>query len=193
MDGRRTPTTGELNDWVRAVAASASRPAFAALFDHFAPRIKGFLVRSGSDATLAEEIAQEAMAVLWQRAASFDPSRAQLSTWLFTIARNLRIDHDRRRAAPAAGPDEAWDADQQPADPDLTPEALAQAAQRERSVRDALAALPAEQALVLRLSFYEEQPHSRIARDLDLPLGTVKSRIRLAMAQLRRILEGTQP
>jgi RNA polymerase sigma-70 factor (ECF subfamily) len=192
MDGRAAPTTEELNGWAQAVAATASRTAFASLFAHFAPRIKGFLVRAGSDEALAEEIAQEAMVVLWRRASSFDPSRGQLSTWLFTIARNLRIDHDRRRATPAPGDGEPWDADQQPASLDLAPEALLLAAQRERGVREALAELPAEQALVLRLSFYEEHPHSRIAQDLDIPLGTVKSRVRLAMAQLRRILEGIQ-
>ncbi len=193
VDARRTPTTEELDAWVRAVAATASRPAFAGLFRHFAPRLKGFLVRSGADEALAEELAQEAMVVLWRHAARYDPARAQLSTWLFTIARNLRIDHHRRQAVRAGEVGEPWDADQQPASLYLEPEARVIAAQHERGVRNALAGLPAEQALVLRLSFYEEHPHSRIALELGIPLGTVKSRIRLAMAQLRRILEGTRP
>ena len=191
MELRRTPAPDEINEWMRAVAVTASRPAFAALFRHFAPRIKGFLVRSGSDEVLAEELAQETMVVLWRRATSYDPARAQLSTWLYTVARNLRIDHLRRQGAPAADPGEPWDADQLPASADLAPEALLLAAQRERGVQRALAALPPEQALVLRLSFYEERPHSRIARELGIPLGTVKSRIRLAVAELRRILERT--
>ena len=189
---RRMPTDDDINAWMRAVAEAADRPAFAALFRHFAPRIKGFLVRAGVDDALAEDLAQETMAALWRRAASFDPARAQVSTWVFTIARNLRIDHHRRTAG---GPIEApadWDPEQQPADAHLTPEALLHAAQRERGVQRALAELPAEQAQVLQLSFFEEHPHGRIAHDLGIPLGTVKSRIRLAVTQLRRILERTQ-
>jgi RNA polymerase sigma factor (sigma-70 family) len=189
---RRMPTNEELNEWMRAVAASADRPAFAALFRHFAPRLKGFLLRAGVDEALAEEMAQEAMVVLWRRAASFDPQRAQLSTWLFTIARNLRIDHLRRRAGAGEAPAEDWDAEQQPVDAHLAPDELLLAAQRESGLRQALAELPPEQAQVLRMSFFDEHPHSRIAQDLGIPLGTVKSRIRLAVAQLRRLLERYQ-
>jgi len=193
MDARRMPTTDELNEWTRAVAMTAERTAFAALFQHFAPRIKGYLVRSGTEEALAEELAQETMVVLWRRAASFDPARAQLSTWLFTIARNLRIDHHRRQAVGVDEGADGWDADQQPADAQLEPDALAAAVQLERGVRRALAELSPEQAAVLRRSFFDEEPHSRIAQDLDIPLGTVKSRIRRALDQLRRTLERYQP
>lgn len=186
------PTNDELNEWMRAVATSGDRPAFAALFRHFAPRLKGFLLRAGTDESLAEELAQEAMVALWRRAASFDPQRAQLSTWVYTIARNLRIDHHRRQSGMGVAEADDWDAEQQPADAHLTPEALLLAAQRERGVHQALAELPPEQAQVLRLSFFDEQPHSRIAQDLGIPLGTVKSRIRLAVTQLRRLLERHQ-
>lgn len=188
----RMPTNDELNQWMRAVADGADRSAFAALFRHFAPRLKSFLVRSGSSEALAEELVQEAMVQLWRRAASFDPARAQLSTWLYTIVRNLRIDHHRRQACLAEEP-EADVADTVGADDELSPEALLLAAQRERRVRQALAALTPEQAQVLRLSFYEEHAHPAIAKDLGIPLGTVKSRIRLAVAQLRRLLDGMQP
>ena len=187
------PTDDEINAWMRAVAETSDRRAFAALFRHFAPRIKGFLARGGTDDALAEEIAQETLVTLWRRASSFDPARAQVSTWLFTIARNLRIDHHRRLAGGAADAPEDWSAEQQPADAHLSPDALLHAAQRERRVRRALAALPPEQAQVLRLSFFDERPHGRIARDLGIPLGTVKSRIRLAVTQLRRILERYEP
>lgn len=189
----RMPTPDELNDWMRRVADAADRPAFAALFRHFAPRLKGYLVRSGSSEAQAEELTQETMATLWRRAGQFDPARAQLSTWLYTIARNLRIDHLRRGEAGPTSDDEVWEADQLPADLDLAPDAQLAASQRERQVRQALADLPPEQAQVLRLSFFDEHPHARIAEDLGLPLGTVKSRIRLAVAQLRRRLEGLAP
>ncbi len=191
------PTADELNDWMRAVATTADRKAFAALFRHFAPRIKGFLLRSGSSEAQAEDLMQETMVVLWRRAASFDPARAGLSTWLYTVARNLRISHLRRSSTASeigAGElPEEWDADLQAADQQLGPDEQMLAAQREDGVRRALAALPADQALVLRLSFFEEHPHSRIAQDLGIPLGTVKSRIRLAVTQLRRRLGGFGP
>ena len=189
---RRMPTPDEINAWMSAVAQSADRPAFAALFRHFAPRLKSFLMRGGADEGLAEELAQEAMVSLWRRASSFDPARARVSTWLYTIARNLRIDHERRRAGIAADAPQAWDAEQQPADAHLAPDALLLAAQRERAVREALACLPSDQARLVRLNFFEEHAHSRIAEDLGIPLGTVKSRIRLAIAQLRRALEGLE-
>lgn len=186
------PTDDEINAWMRAVAEDADRPAFAALFRHFAPRLKGFLARGGTDEALAEELAQETMVVLWRRASSFDPARARASTWLYAIARNLRIDHYRRLAGGVGEAPDDWDAEQQPADAHLTPDELLYAVQRERGVQRALAELSPEQAQVLRLSFFDERPHGRIAQDLGIPLGTVKSRIRLAVTQLRRILERYQ-
>jgi RNA polymerase sigma-70 factor (ECF subfamily) len=174
---------------MRAVAESADRSAFAALFTFFAPRIKGFLKRGGASDMLAEELTQETMVVLWRRAAKFDPARAQVSTWLYTIARNLRIDHHRRAARATLEPPNDWDPEQQPADAHLAPDELAHVAQRGDRVREALGELPPEQAQVLRLAFFDEQPHSRIAQDLGIALGTVKSRIRLAVRHLRRILE----
>jgi RNA polymerase sigma factor (sigma-70 family) len=188
----RMPDQDELNELMQAVARDADRPAFAALFRHFAPRIKGYLVRSGCAEPMAEELTQETMVALWRRAASFDPSRARLSTWIFTIARNLRIDHYRRGGGRLHSEDGGWDADQQPVDLELEPEEQTLAAQREQRVHTALEGLPAEQVQVLVLSYFEEEPHARIAERLGIPLGTVKSRIRLAVAQLRRRLEGLE-
>ena len=178
---------------IRSVAMAADRDAFAALFKHFAPRVKGFLMRSGMPAELAEELAQEVMVTLWRKAARFDPSRASLSTWVFTIARNLRIDHHRRLPSGSQVDVDEWGDDQHPADGRATPEELAIALQREEKLRAALSGLPPEQALVIRLSFFEEQTHMRIAEELNIPLGTVKSRIRRAVLQLRRALERLIP
>ncbi len=190
------PTPDELNDWMRAVAAAGDRTAFAALFRHYAPRVKGFLVRSGTPDGVAEELAQDAMAALWRRAASFDPTRAQLSTWLFAIARNLAIDQHRRLGgfAYVEGLDEndegagiGLDGNARPAP--VRPDDAAANAERDRRVRMALAELPPEQADVLRRSFYDEDAHATIAAELGLPLGTVKSRIRLAVKHLRQLLD----
>ena len=191
------PTSEELNELVRAVATTGDRQAFAVLFKHFAPRVATYLMRGGTPGASAEELAQEAMVVLWRRAASFDPARAGVSTWIFTIARNLRI--DRHRRAGGAGldsfdgsDDDATDPDRH-ADPAASPDERLDALQRERRVRAALRRLSPEQARVLQLSYFAEAPHAEIARDLRIPLGTVKSRIRLAMINLRRLIDATEP
>ena len=184
------PTSEELNDWAKAVAATRDRQAFAALFKHFAPRVKAHLARAGCTPQAAEELAQETMISVWSKAISFDPQRAGLSTWIFTIARNLRIDRHRRDAG-VPGSGGGWDDEdylEQIADPAASPEEQLCTGRRESGVRQALATLSSEQTLLLRLSFYDEHPHSQIARELNIPLGTVKSRIRLAVHQLRRLL-----
>ena len=170
-----------LNALVAAVAQARDRAAFQALFDHFAPRVKGYLMRLGAGSAVAEDLAQEAMLAVWRKAGLFDPAKASASTWIFTIARNLRIDAIRKERRPE--PD--------PADPLQRPEAERAAdetvdwAKAEDRLRAALADLPREQSQVIELSFLAEKPHSLIAAELGLPLGTVKSRIRLAMARLR--------
>ena len=166
------------------VATSADRSAFAELYAYFAPRIKGYLMRAGAASDLADDIAQETMLKVWRKAAMYDPAKAGASTWIFTIARNLRIDAARRAAKPALDSEE----------PMLQPEPEPQAddeiarAQRDAKIREAFSALPANQYDVVRLHFIEDAPHSEIAERLDLPLGTVKSRLRLAFAKIRKEL-----
>jgi RNA polymerase sigma factor (sigma-70 family) len=191
------PTSDELSELVKAVAASGDRQAFAVLFKHFAPRIKAFLARAGSPPNLAEELAQETMVCVWRKAAQFDPGRARVSTWIFTIARNLRVDHHRRHGEAAADlardDDEIVAQEEQLPDPAASPDEQLATARREHGVRQALTQLSQDHVMILRLSFYEDQPHSQIARELGIPLGTVKSRIRLAVNHLRRLLDGQEP
>ena len=170
---------------VVAVGANRDRGAFAGLFAHFAPRLKAYLMRGGCNPSSAEEVVQEVMVTLWRRAETFDPAQASASTWVFTIARNKRIDMIRRERRPEI------DAD----DPALVPEAepaadsVVESAQDSAQLHAALTVLPTEQREILRLAFFEDLPHSEIARRCDLPLGTVKSRIRLALGRLRRNLK----
>jgi RNA polymerase sigma factor (sigma-70 family) len=155
------------------------RAAFAALFRHFAPRVKAFLMKSGAGAALAEECAQDVMATLWQKAHLFDPSRAGVATWVYTIARNRRIDALRRvrRAEP-----EELDWGPEP-EPDQA-EAMETRQETDRLVR-ALASLPGPQRTLIERAFYGDLSHSEIAAETGLPLGTIKSRIRLALDKLR--------
>lgn len=166
------------------VAESRDRAAFKALFEHFAPRVKAYAMRLGAPAGQAEDLAQEAMLTLWRKAHLFDPAKASAATWIFTITRNLRIDLLRReRLVPLDG-DPALEADSEP-DAGQGFETR----QSEEALRQALRSLPPEQNQIVMLSFFSDKPHSQIAAELNLPLGTVKSRLRLAMTRLRAGLD----
>jgi RNA polymerase sigma-70 factor (ECF subfamily) len=169
---------------IEAVAAERDRQAFTALFDYFAPRIKAVLMRANTPPAAAEELAQEAMLTVWRKAALFDRTRAGASAWIFTIARNLRIDVARREQRGKVLDLESSESLYPPPQPDEEFDA----SEREQRVRSALTHLTDEQIKVVRLSFFEGKAHGDIARELELPLGTVKSRIRLAMNRLRDLL-----
>lgn len=177
-----TADAREMNAALARVARDRDRAAFAALFTHFAPRVKAYLLRLGAPSALAEDLAQEALLTLWRKAHLFDPTKASAATWLFTIARNLRIDTIRREKRPELDP-----GDFLPPDPRAADEGLA-LADDEDCLRAALKDLPADQIQVIELAFFADKPHSQIARELGIPLGTVKSRLRLAMGRLKRAM-----
>jgi RNA polymerase sigma-70 factor (ECF subfamily) len=170
---------------VAAVAREQDRGAFARLFAHFAPRVKGYLLRLGAERAQAEDLMQEVMLTVWRKAPAYDPKLASPSTWIFAIARNRRIDALRRDKRTALDP----------SDPGLLPEAdllpdrALDAGAWERRLAGAIGGLPPEQAQMLRLAYYEDRSHGDIAASLRLPLGTVKSRLRLAIARLRTMFE----
>jgi RNA polymerase sigma-70 factor, ECF subfamily len=189
----RTPMPSARDDtdpahWLAAIAARRDRAAFASLFGFYAPRIKGFLMRAGTAAEIAEEIAQEAMLSVWRKADTFDASRASVSTWIYAIARNQRIDRRRHERGVAGAAAEVL-YESLRSEESERPDASLEWAERDDRVRLALRELPDEQIAVVRLSFFEDKPHGDIARILGIPLGTVKSRLRLAMAKLRERLD----
>jgi RNA polymerase sigma-70 factor (ECF subfamily) len=180
---------------IEAVATKRDRASFIALFQHFAPRVKTFMLRSGASEAMAEEIAQETMLTVWRKADLFVAGSHGAAAWIFTIARNLRIDALRREQRGNASSSESDNDDARIAveshlDKQLTPEAQFAAAQSEENVRKAMAQLSNEQLRVIELSFFEEKTHSEIAEHLQIPIGTVKSRSRLALARLRALLGG---
>lgn len=179
-------TADDLKRLMVAVAQNCDRAAYGRLFQYFAPRLIGFMERSGAGATDAEEIAQDTMVTVWRKAELYDPRQAAVSTWVFTIARNLRVDLARRATRRRNGVAAMGEPDIELVD---SAESYALAGEREAKVREALGKLSREQATVLRLSFFAEKPHAEIARQLGIPLGTVKSRVRLAMAKIRPLLE----
>ncbi|APX91052.1 RNA polymerase subunit sigma [Brevirhabdus pacifica] len=165
-----------------ARVARGDRAAFAEVFRHFAPRVKAYLVKSGAVPALAEDCMQDVMATVWRKAAQFDPARASLAAWIFTIARNRRIDLLRRERRPEAE-DLAWG-------PQAAPEAAEALALQQDAARlaRALSDLPEAQRQVIVQAYFGDLSHAQIAARTGLPLGTIKSRTKLALDRLRHAM-----
>ena len=179
-------TDPEAPDWVMLIGRirdHQDRAAFARVFEHFAPRVKAFLMKSGADATLAEECAQDVMTTLWRKAHMFDPSRASVATWIFTIARNRRIDMLRRQRRPEPE-DLTWGPEAEPAQEDVL-----SLQQESEKLRQAITDLPDAQKELIERAYFGDLSHSEIAAETGLPLGTIKSRIRLALDRLRHAMK----
>ena len=171
---------------VEAIANDRSRDAFATLFEYYAPRLKTYLRRLSADEALAEELVQDVMLTVWRKAAQFNRAKSAVSTWLFTIARNRWIDTLRRDRRADMDP---HDPSLRPDDPE-PPDEIYDVELRASRVRAALEDLPGEQVELIKLAFFSGISHSAIAEQTGLPLGTVKSRLRLAFTKLRATLEG---
>ncbi len=185
--GPATLSALEASGLIARIAVGRDRQAFAVLFAYYFPRVKAYLLRVGASPVTAEELAQETMLRVWRKAESFNPDVATASTWIFVIARNLRIDGLRgERSYPDPDPSE---------EPDLpaTGETIVISHERREKVLEALRALSAEQARIIELFYFDDLPHAEITKMLGVPLGTVKSRIRLAVQRLRVELKDLKP
>ena len=170
---------------IRKIAADKDRDAFQVLYSWYAPRVKSYLLRFKLNAEQAEDLAQEIMVTLWRKAVQYDPAKAAPSTWIFRIARNRFIDQTRKQKYPEVDADDHL---QHLVAPETADQPVIDR-QVAVNVKAALNTLNADQRQVIELSFFEEMSHSQIAEHLSLPLGTVKSRIRLAFKALRPELE----
>ena len=178
-------TMSKRNEWseqIIAIRDNQDSAAFASLFAHFAPRVKSFLMKGGSSPEFAEECAQEAMATVWRKAHMFDGTKASVSTWIFTIARNRKIDMIRKQRRPE--PEELpWGPQEEPS----ANETLA-LAQETDILAAAIAELPDKQRSLIERAYFGDLSHNEIAQETGLPLGTIKSRIRLALERLRHAM-----
>ncbi len=165
---------------VQRVASDRCRESFMVLFDHFAPRINSYLRQQGAAPDVAEDLSQEALLTLWRKAGQYAPDKAAVSTWLFRIARNLMIDRLRRERGIAYA---AEDMAPEPVEEDRS----ASTADGD-TLRQLIHALPPAQAEVVYKSYFEGKSHGEIADESGEPLGSVKSRLRLALKHLRRHL-----
>jgi len=174
-----------INVWaelIRKIEINKDVSAFEEIFNHFAPRVKAFLMKSGADPQMAEECTQEVLATVWRKSHLFDPSRAGASTWIFTIARNKKIDAIRKQNRPE--PEQLYP--EQDYEPDQ--EAVVELQQETERLVTALGELPEKQRILVEKAYLGELSHSEIAEITGLPLGTIKSRIRLALEKLRHAM-----
>ena len=187
MDQQAMDDLSELSRDLIAVRDNRDREAFGRLFDHFAPRLKAMMLRSGLHDGTAEDVVQDVMLAVWHKAGQFDPHRADAAAWIYAVARNRRIDMARRRPLPQ--PDEL------PEIESLEPDAIQilSLQQEARHLAEALSRLAPEQAEALRAAYFDDIPHSRISEMTGLPLGTIKSRIRLGLERLRHELRNIAP
>lgn len=181
---KQNPAIAPETQWMLAVRDDRDKAAFAKLFDHFAPRLKGFVIRSGAPAASAEEIVQDVMLTVWHKAQQFDPHRAQVSAWVYQIARNRQIDLHRKLGRPV--PEELKE------EPDTEPDAaqILGLQQETTKLKDALARLAPNQREMIEKAYLGELSHQDISKATGLPLGTIKSRIRLGLERLRHDLKG---
>ena len=178
-------TENDLGNYLRDIGENQDRIAFSNIFKHFAPRLKSFFVKLGCSEVQAEEIIQEVMIAVWTKSSTYDKSKSSVSTWIYTIAKNKRIDKIRKETK------------HNTVESDESLEIPVSSVQEEqllssevtKKIHHSLQFLPKEQAELLKLSYFYEKTHSDIAKDLSLPLGTVKSRIRLALSKMKNLVE----
>ncbi|MBY6058913.1 sigma-70 family RNA polymerase sigma factor [Leisingera daeponensis] len=177
-------TFSQLTVWLLAVRDHRDREAFGDMFDFLAPRLKGFVIRCGARPALAEEIVQDVMLTIWRKAALFDPHKAQASAWIYQIARNRHIDIIRKERRPV--PDELAE------DPGTEPDASQVLALEQETLhlKQAIARLQPDQREMIEKAYIGDLTHQEISARTGLPLGTVKSRIRLGLGRLRKELKG---
>ncbi len=170
-------------NWMLAVRDSRDKAAFGLLFDYYAPRLKGFVMRSGTGNAQAEEIVQDVMLTVWRKAHLFDPQRAQVSSWIYQVARNRQIDILRREARPV--PEEL----KPPESTDEDASQILALDQEAQKLRQALARLKPGQREMVEKAYLGDLTHAEIRAETGLPLGTIKSRIRLGLEKLRHELK----
>lgn len=174
-----------MSELIKKVANQQDHTAFQEIFEKFGPRIKAYLLKQGADNATAEELVQETMLTVWRKASMFEESRGSLASWVYTIARNLRIDRLRKEKVWQELSEEQY----QKSSPDEPADETVAKNQMITVIRGALKQLPPEQREIIEHSYLKGMSQSEIAKALNLPIGTVKSRMRLAYQKVRTSVE----
>ena len=186
MTKRKAPSDklAALSACMTRIANDRDKSAFAELFDHYAPQIRAYsLARDPGADLVADDLVQEVMTRVWLKASKYNSNLANLNTWIFTLARNCRIDYLRRNSRYVTEIDPT-DIFNDMEDEGPGPFQMAQQGRAEESIRAGLQELPREQAEILTKVYLEGKSHQQTSEELKLPLGTVKSRVRLALKKL---------
>ena len=178
-------TDDDLTLCIELIGKNQDKLAFNSIFRYFAPRLKSFLVKAGSTDSQAEEVIQEVMIAVWTKSSTYDSNKSSVSTWIYTIARNKRIDKIRKEKRHYLS--ESDEGLEIPVD--STQEKEIFTAQVSNSLKKYMSNLPEEQSKLLKLSYFYNKTHADISAELKIPLGTVKSRIRLALTKMRHLVE----
>ena len=185
VDSCSVNTDDDLTLCVELIGKNQDKIAFNNIFRYFAPRLKSFLIKAGSTDSQAEEVIQEVMIAVWTKSSTYDSSKSSVSTWIYTIARNKRIDKIRKEKRHYLS--ESDEGLEIPVD--STQEKEIFSAQVSNSLKKYMSNLPEEQSKLLQLSYFYNKTHADISAELKIPLGTVKSRIRLALTKMRHLVE----
>ncbi|MGZ9811494.1 sigma-70 family RNA polymerase sigma factor [Pseudoroseicyclus sp. H15] len=186
LENQAAPAVCEQTRAMLAVRDRRDKAAFGQLFDHYGPRLKAMAMRSGASSALAEDIVQDVMLTIWRKAGQYDPARAPVSAWIFRIARNRQIDIARRNRRPEP---EMLEASSEPTSADSSAGDILALEEEAEALRAALLALSADQRAVIERAYLGDLSHSEIRAETGLPLGTIKSRIRLGLERLRHELK----
>ncbi len=178
------PAKVDFDDLLNKVKRDRCEASFKELFEHFYPRVLSYFQKGGVSAQKSSELAQEAMISVWHKASFFDSSKGSCGGWIFTIARNLKFDYFRshQRDIMSVAAEDLYNLADDPTF-QIDPKNVS------TELREKIDLLPSEQREVIYAMYFEGYSHGEYAELKKIPLGTVKSRIRLALAQLKKGLE----
>ena len=185
VDNSFPVSNDHLSDCLQDIAENQSKDAFKTIFKYFAPRLKSYLIKLGAIDSQAEEVIQEVMIAVWTKSASYDKTKSSVGTWIYTIARNKRIDKIRKEKRHYLS--ESDEGLEIPVE--STQEKEIFSSEISVKLKNYIDNLPKEQGRLLKLSYFYDKTHADISEELNIPLGTVKSRIRLALTKMRHLVE----
>ena len=167
-------------DLLKKVSEKRDEIAFSEIFDFIAPKINAYYIKNNLSSEQAEELTQEVLSTIWMKAKLFNPEKSKFTTWSFTIARNKKIDFHRKNKKNDANEDDIRDF--------LYENNEFNDYEIESTINKITKELDQNQQKLIKMSFFEQKSHKNIAEELEIPLGTVKSRIRATLNKMQKFI-----